>query len=88
MDRLQGRRTDTLLAIADALTQLGFGPVYHMKEVGKNNHQALWIEAIDAKFGPTGKPWGRGDFEKILAGFEVWTVGAGCVVFTLRAARC
>jgi hypothetical protein len=42
-----------------------------MREVGKNKHQALWMEAIDAKFEGVGKPWGREDFEKILAGFEV-----------------
>ncbi|KAH8902140.1 hypothetical protein BR93DRAFT_887972 [Coniochaeta sp. PMI_546] len=57
-------------SIADALVQLGFGPVYHMREVGKNKHQALWIEAIEAKFEGVGKPWQREDFEKILAGFE------------------
>lgn len=42
-----------------------------MREVGKNKHQALWIEAIEAKFEGVGKPWQREDFEKTLAGFEV-----------------
>ena len=42
-----------------------------MKEVGKNKHAGLWITAIDAKFEGGGKTWGREDFEKILAGFEV-----------------
>jgi hypothetical protein len=42
-----------------------------MREVAKNNHQLLWIEAMDAKFEGAGKPWGREDFERILAGFEV-----------------
>jgi hypothetical protein len=42
-----------------------------MREVAKNKHQALWIEAIDAKFEGVGTPWNRGDFERILAGFEV-----------------
>jgi hypothetical protein len=41
-----------------------------MREVGKNKHQALWIEAIEAKFEGKRKPWGREDFEQILAGFE------------------
>lgn len=45
-----------------------------MREVGKNNHQALWIEAIDAKFESLWKAWGREDFEKILADYEVWTL--------------
>lgn len=48
-----------------------------MREVGKNNHQALWIEAIDAKSKGIGKPWGREDFEKILAGYEVQTISRG-----------
>ena len=58
-------------AIADALQQLGISPVYHMREVSKNRHQALWIEALDAKFEGKGAAWKREDFEKILAGFEV-----------------
>jgi hypothetical protein len=45
-----------------------------MREVGKNNHQALWIGAIGAKFEGLGKSWDREDFEKILAGYEVWTL--------------
>jgi hypothetical protein len=42
-----------------------------MREVGKNDHQALWIEALDAKFTPGTKPWDREQFDKILSGFEV-----------------
>ncbi|KAB5566704.1 P-loop containing nucleoside triphosphate hydrolase protein [Coniochaeta sp. 2T2.1] len=57
-------------SIANALTHLGIGPVYHMKEVGKNKHAGLWVEAIDAKFEGVGNPWGREDLERILAGFE------------------
>lgn len=62
---------DSCPALADALTHIGFGPIYHMREVGKNHHQALWIEAIEAKFEGKGKPWGRDEFEKVFAGFEV-----------------
>lgn len=42
-----------------------------MREVAKNAHQDLWIEAIDAKFENAGNPWGRADFDRILSGFEV-----------------
>ena len=42
-----------------------------MREVGKNKHQALWLEAIDAKFEGIGEAWGREEFDKILASFEV-----------------
>jgi hypothetical protein len=42
-----------------------------MREVGKNNHQAMWLEAVEAKFEGKGKPWGREEFERILSGYEV-----------------
>ncbi|KAK5655406.1 hypothetical protein OQA88_5676 [Cercophora sp. LCS_1] len=41
-----------------------------MREVGKNKHQALWIEALNSKFEGVGDSWKREDFERILAGFE------------------
>jgi len=59
------------LALADALIQLGITPIYHMREVGKNNHQALWTDAIESKFEGNGKPWRRDEFEQILSGYEV-----------------
>lgn len=57
-------------ALADALIQLGISPIYHMREVAKNKHQALWVEAIDSKFEGVRTPWKREDFEHILSGFE------------------
>lgn len=51
--------------------QLGISPIYHMREVGKNKHQALWMDAINAKYDPAQAPWTREQFEQILAGFEV-----------------
>ncbi len=59
------------LALADALERLGSGPVYHMREVGKNRHQALWIEALDAKFEGRGEPYDRERFDQILGNYEV-----------------
>ncbi|ETS85787.1 hypothetical protein PFICI_03812 [Pestalotiopsis fici W106-1] len=57
-------------SIAEALIQLGISPIYHMREVGQNNHQAAWAEAMDAKFEGKGKPYGREEFDKILGDFE------------------
>lgn len=53
------------------MTQLGISDVYHMREVGKNKHQDLWIQAPEDNLEGKGPAWGREDFEKILAGFEV-----------------
>ncbi|KAI0128612.1 hypothetical protein BJ170DRAFT_336573 [Xylariales sp. AK1849] len=57
-------------SLADALIQLGIAPVYHMREVGKNKHQSLWIEALEAKFEGKGQPYGRVQFDRILGDFE------------------
>lgn len=57
-------------SLADALVQLGISPTYHMREVAKNKHQGLWIEALEAKFEGKGTAWQREDFERIFAGFE------------------
>jgi hypothetical protein len=42
-----------------------------MREVGKNGHQSLWIEAIDAKFEKTGRKLDRQFFDQIMSDFEV-----------------
>lgn len=67
-------------ALADALSQLGISNVYHMREVGKNKHQGLWVQALEDNLEGKGSTWGRDDFEKILTGFEVcipnmWLLG-------------
>ncbi len=62
---------NSVLALADALGQLGVDPIYHMREVANNKHQDLWVEAIDAKFEGKGRVWGRQEFDQILAGYEV-----------------
>lgn len=58
-------------ALADSLGQLGISPMYHMREVSENKHQGMWVQAIEAKFENKGEGWGRQDFERILAGYEV-----------------
>ncbi|KAI1096424.1 hypothetical protein F5B19DRAFT_146074 [Rostrohypoxylon terebratum] len=57
-------------SLADALERLGISPVYHMREVGKNKHQSLWIEALDAKFEDRGEPFNREKFDQILGSYE------------------
>ena len=44
-----------------------------MREVLKNSHQDLWLEAIKAKFEPAEgvNSWGREEFDQILGKYEV-----------------
>lgn len=49
-------------ALAGALTLLGVSNVYHMREVGKNKHQDLWIQALEDNLEGNGPAWGRDDF--------------------------
>lgn len=42
-----------------------------MREVGRNQHQGRWIEALEAKFEGKGTPYGREQFDEILGDFEV-----------------
>ena len=61
-----------MLALAEALNKLGVSPVYHMREVGKDKHEHLWIEALEAKFEGKGKPWStKEDFDRILENYQV-----------------
>lgn len=50
---------------------LGIAPVYHMRDVGKKNHEDLWGRALEATFENKGHPWGRADFEQVFTGCEV-----------------
>ncbi|KAJ5618926.1 hypothetical protein N7510_002910 [Penicillium lagena] len=56
-------------SLADALAELGQGPIYHMRDVSKNNHQGQWITALEAKFEGRGNPFGRKEFEGFLGDF-------------------
>lgn len=60
-----------LPALADALEILGFAPIYHMCEMGKNNHQGHWIAALEAKFAGKGPPFGREEFDSFLGSYAV-----------------
>ncbi|KAJ4389609.1 hypothetical protein N0V93_007080 [Gnomoniopsis smithogilvyi] len=57
-------------SLADALTELGVLPIYHMREVGKSGHAQLWIQALEAKYEGQGDGWERQQFEQILAGYQ------------------
>ncbi|TVY52115.1 hypothetical protein LCER1_G007231, partial [Lachnellula cervina] len=57
-------------ALADALNILGYPKTYHMREVGKNQHQTKWIEALEAKFEGKGTPFGREEFDGFLSGYN------------------
>jgi len=63
-----GLSTDsTSIALADALKILGYKNVYHMREVGANQHQDTWIAALEAKFEGKGRPFGREEFDSFLS---------------------
>ena len=62
---------DNETALADALPLLGYEKIYHMREVGKNEHQNQWIELIEAKFGENKRPIRREEFEAILKDYDV-----------------
>jgi hypothetical protein len=50
---------------------MGIGECYHMRDVPKNSHQALWVNLMKRKFEEK-KQIDRKDFEPLFAGFEVW----------------
>jgi hypothetical protein len=60
-----------LIAIADALPILGYGTIYHMREVYKNGHGPNWMAALNAKFRGEGKPYGREEYDAFLGDYSV-----------------
>ncbi|KAL3419133.1 hypothetical protein PVAG01_09355 [Phlyctema vagabunda] len=57
-------------SLAEALMELGYGPIYHMREVGKNQHQGPWIAALQSKYEGKGEVFGREQFDSIFQGFS------------------
>ncbi|KAF5643123.1 nad dependent epimerase [Fusarium sp. NRRL 52700] len=57
-------------SLADALAILGISPIYHMREVGKNNHADLWTALIYEKFEKDGSPQPSGDLLTILSNYQ------------------
>ncbi|KAK8056558.1 hypothetical protein PG993_001785 [Apiospora rasikravindrae] len=60
-------------AFAEALIYLGISPVYHVREVGKNQHAPLWTEAIEAIF-EENMSWGREEFDSVMGEYEVVSI--------------
>ncbi|KAF4951372.1 hypothetical protein FGADI_7570 [Fusarium gaditjirri] len=57
-------------SLADALAILGISPIYHMREVGKNNHADLWTALIYEKFSTDGSPQPPSDLLTILSNYK------------------
>lgn len=60
------------LSLYQALKMLGYKP-YHMYEVITNGvpHLQLFEEAIRCKYSGTAKPYGKAEFDKWLADYDV-----------------
>jgi hypothetical protein len=68
------RRTYSTLiypALADGLELLGYGPIYHMREVHKNGPAKYWLPLLEYKFEGKGKAFGLEDFDEFLGGYSV-----------------
>ncbi|KAF6838404.1 hypothetical protein CPLU01_02516 [Colletotrichum plurivorum] len=64
-------------SLADALSELGISPVYHMRHVASSSHQTLWLSAISSNLPPFHSPtqpplhpYSLTDWEEILSGYE------------------
>ncbi|KAF5603308.1 hypothetical protein FPCIR_1504 [Fusarium pseudocircinatum] len=57
-------------SLADALAMLGISPIYHMREVGKNNHAGLWTALMYEKFDKDGSSQSMGDLVIVLSNYE------------------
>jgi hypothetical protein len=52
------------------LAILGISPIYHMREVGKNNHADLWTALMYEKFDKGGSSKPMGNLVTILSNYE------------------
>ncbi|EWG54117.1 hypothetical protein FVEG_12409 [Fusarium verticillioides 7600] len=57
-------------SLADGLAILGISPIYHMREVGKNNHADLWTALMYQKFDKDGSSQRQGDLVTILSNYK------------------
>ena len=58
-----------------ALNKLGYH-CYHMEQClmnWKKYHPQYWLEALRAKYQGIGKPYGKSEFDKVLADYDVPT---------------
>lgn len=63
-------RTGTT-SLRDALVELGYHPYKFLNVFSHQHHADCWIEAINAKFHGKGQPYGREEFDKLFAGYDV-----------------
>jgi hypothetical protein len=62
---------EKVTAIADTLEMLGYGRIYHQREVIKNGHIDFWTDALNAhNVGDIKKLPTRADFDLILGNFQ------------------
>lgn len=59
------------VAIADALLTLGMKKVYHMREVGKNNHQEIWTTLVQLKLSGGDTAAIKSGIDSILSDYDV-----------------
>ncbi|KAF5965410.1 hypothetical protein FCOIX_12975 [Fusarium coicis] len=59
-----------MFSLADALAILGISPIYHMREIGKNNHADLWTALMYEKFDKGGSSKPMGNLVTILWNYE------------------
>ncbi|KAJ5707867.1 P-loop containing nucleoside triphosphate hydrolase protein [Penicillium malachiteum] len=55
-------------SLAEALTLLGYGKVYHMKDEFIRGDHSFWSRAMDVKYAGLGQPVTREDFDEIFGG--------------------
>ncbi|KAI9652597.1 MAG: hypothetical protein M1831_006701 [Alyxoria varia] len=58
-----------ILALAVALEQLDYRP-YHCWQMRENGHEALWTEALQARFQRRGRIWDREDYDHVTNGYD------------------
>ena len=55
-----------------ALQSLGYGEVYHMRSAYASERDVeLWIQALEAKYGGRGTPFGRNEWDSLLGHCKV-----------------
>ena len=69
-----------LLALRQALFDLGYEDVYHYTSLISENPRdaSLWVEAMKAKYYGIGKPYGRDEWDALLGHCMVSPVLQSC----------
>ncbi|KAL8930885.1 MAG: hypothetical protein Q9208_000426 [Pyrenodesmia sp. 3 TL-2023] len=67
-------------ALREALKILDYRP-YDSPDRFLTNHDPLWGQALRAKYYNQGKKWGRADFDKVTAGYDVSTCNTYTILY-------